>query len=410
MNQSNNKLNNNNKTIVNKNTRKCFFALILISGIIVLIILLGIFFLAKKANSKPEQNQKENNFAVEISPEDKKNCPYLNEQEMTALAENERTGIHKQDLEKLKQIPQDYIIKLWKKGYHCWDIVKLWEWNIEEKEVPDLKAEKRIGVINELFVTYDFDYLLDKSKKIREEDDIYVGGTKPLVVIVRKVSSGGKINIDKAYFNAPFTLEGKDAGFYAQRVINFTLNQEGLNPSQYEIFLLSALGTEYLGKEIKAGMGRMAGKSAGITLYLALLSALYQKPIDNKVASTGALSLSTKRTKWGKVNEQKFPLVPGTNLPVAGLKHKVLAMDKKGFNCLILSKYQSSPHLLSEWQRGGKWTGSWDGDNNKNYYEEKWREPAEDYSAVVPHEIREKITLHWAKKPLNYESYFFLAN
>lgn len=408
MNQSNNKLNNNNKIIVNKNTRKRFFALVLIST---LIILLGIFFLVKKVNSKKSQENKFDNLSTQnFSPTDEENCPYLNEQEMTVLAEDKKSGINKQDLEKLNQIPQDYIIKLWKKGYHCWDIVKLWEWNIEEKEAPDLKAEKRIGVINELFVTYDIDRLLDKSEKIEEEDDLYIGGTKPLVVIVRKVPYGGKINIDKGYFNAPFTLEGKDAGYYAQRVINFTLNQENLNPNQYEIFLLSALGAEYLGREIKAGMGRVAGKSAGSALHLALLSALYQKPIANKVASTGALSLSTKRTKWGKVNEQKFPLVPGTNLPIGGLKHKVLAMDKKGFNCLILSKYQSSPHLLSEWQRGGKWRGCWDGDHNKLYYEEKWREPAEDYQQVVPAEIRKKMKVYWTKNTSELKSFFLVAN
>ncbi|CAJ0915242.1 18529_t:CDS:1, partial [Entrophospora sp. SA101] len=42
------------------------------------------------------------------------------------------------------------------------------------------------------------------------------------------------------------------------------------------------------------------------------------------------------------------PLVPGTNLPIGGLKPKVSAAMEKGINRLMLSKYQSSPNLLSE--------------------------------------------------------------
>jgi len=72
-------------------------------------------------------------------------------------------------------------------------------------------------------------------------------------------------------------------------------------------------------------------------------------------------------------------------------------MEKKGLTKLVLSKYQSSPYLLSEWQRGGKWTGAWDGEHNKIYYEEKWREPAEDYQQVVSAEIRKKMKVYFTE-------------
>jgi predicted ATP-dependent protease len=114
------------------------------------------------------------------------------------------------------------------------------------------------------------------------------------VVIGRKVSWGGQIYIDKAYFNAPMCRDEKQSGHYVKRIINFALQQENINPDKYDIFVLSAAGRENFGQEQKIGFGRSGGKSAGSALYLALLSALAQKPLSCQVAATGALSLSTK--------------------------------------------------------------------------------------------------------------------
>jgi predicted ATP-dependent protease len=114
---------------------------------------------------------------------------------------------------------------------------------------------------------------------------------------VRKVSSDGQIHIDKGYFNGPMIREEKQAGHYVKRVVNFALQQENINPGQYDIFVLSAAGRENLGQEGKIGFGQIGGKSAGSALYLALLSALTQKPLSCQVAATGSLSLSTKRKK-----------------------------------------------------------------------------------------------------------------
>lgn len=96
------------------------------------------------------------------------------------------------------------------------------------------------------------------------------------------------------------------------------------------------------------------------------------------------------------MNEQEFIIKPGTNLPIEGLKWKTQAATKKGINRLVLSKYQSPPHLLSEWQRR-KWKGSWDSNNNKNFTEEKWI-LAENYQEVVPAETKSKIKeIHWTE-------------
>jgi len=129
---------------------------------------------------------------------------------------------------------------------------------------------------------------------------------------------------------------------------------------------------------------------------LAFLSAYHQQPISHSVTATGALSLSAKVTKRGKVNEQEFIINPGTNLPIQGLKWKTQAATEKGIDRFVLSEYQSPPCLLSEWQRR-KWKGVWDNDNNKIYTEEKWV-LAENYQEVVPAETKAKIKeVHWTE-------------
>src|SRR4051812_27532815 len=86
-------MNNNNKKTISVNKRKHFFLLFLISGTFAITILLAIIFLVKRVNSKSEQNKKETNseteFTSNLSSEDK-NCPYLNESELTTIPENKR--------------------------------------------------------------------------------------------------------------------------------------------------------------------------------------------------------------------------------------------------------------------------------------------------------------------------------
>lgn len=79
-----------------KNTKKRFFILV-ITGIIILITLLGTIFLVKKANYKNQDksiNEKETNSETNnlppLSPNDKKNCPYLNESELTTPSQKRR--------------------------------------------------------------------------------------------------------------------------------------------------------------------------------------------------------------------------------------------------------------------------------------------------------------------------------
>ncbi|CAI2175665.1 14109_t:CDS:2 [Funneliformis geosporum] len=186
----------------------------------------------------------------------------------------------------------------------------------------DIGDDLRIGVINELSVMFNFDKLgKDIPKEERKNLDKYVGLTKNMVVIVRKISGGGPIiNIDKGQSNAPMTREKKQSVHYTKKIINLFLNQVKINSANYQISVLDSFGVENFGQESKVAYGRSGGKSAGSALYLALLSAYYQKPLSQTVAATGALSLSTKIIKRGKVNEQEFTINPGTNLPVQGLK------------------------------------------------------------------------------------------
>ena len=169
-----------------------------------------------------------------------------------------------------------------------------------------------------------------------------------MVVIIRKIPGGGPIiKIDKGQSNTPVIREKKELIHHSKKIINLFLEQEKINPADYQICVLDSLGIKNFGQEGKIAYGRSAGKSAGSALYLALLSAFHKKPISQSVAATGALSLSTKIIKKGKVNEQEFTISPGTNLPIRGLKEKTQAATEKGINRLVLSKYQSPPNLLS---------------------------------------------------------------
>ena len=197
-----------------------------------------------------------------------------------------------------------------------------------------------MGVINELSVMFNWD---------GKSEDKYIGSTQNMVVIVRKIPSGGPvINISKGQFNAPMVRDEKLVGHYTKKIINLFLKQEKLNPTNYQICVLDSLGVENFVQEAKVAYGRNRGKSAGSAVYLVLLSAYHQKPISRSVAATGSLSLSTKIIKRGKVNEQEFTIPVGTNLPISGLKWKAQAATEKGINRFVLSKYQSPPHLLSE--------------------------------------------------------------
>lgn len=397
-----------------KKKKKRFLILTGLLGVILLAIII-VFAYRKNSNKKVEKSaelqQQETKINEKFKDEvgvswadETDNCPYLDENDpvMAELIARERKIIKERnkdykdkELEKLRRIPRNYVIELWKKGYHWWDIIELWDWQIPEKEVPNLKAKKRIGVINELFVMFDFEKFKDES--ISEEEwrkNPYIGGTKNLVIIVQKIVTGGPIiNISQGLFNAP-TSEKKQLGHYIKKLILFTLNRENLDPRQYKVSFLSCAGAENYGREKKIAYNRSAGKSATSATFLALLSALYQKPIAKEVAATGALTL-TKYFKKGKINGKEIQLVVETNLPIKGLKEKVAACVEKGINRLVLSKYQSSPNLLSVFLPKKK-TDSWHSDGSPVYTEEKW-DLAEDYQQVVPPENQKKMKVYFAK-------------
>lgn len=210
-----------------------------------------------------------------------------------------------------------------------------------EFEVPNLKTEKRAGVINQLGVINNPDRF---DKNLSEEEkkklDERAGSAQSLVVIMRKISGSGPIiDIDKGRTIVPGHKK-LDSAPHAKKIVNLFLEQEKINPADYQICVLDSLEAENFNQEAKVAFGKTGGKSTDSAIYLALLSAYHQKPISRSVAATGALFSSAKK---GKINEQEFTLQPGTNLPIRGLKYKTQTATEKGVDRLVLSKYQTVP-------------------------------------------------------------------
>jgi hypothetical protein len=130
-----------------------------------------------------------------------------------------------------------------------------------------------------------------------------------------------------------------------KKIIKLGFKLESINPTNYQIAILNAIGAENFGQEKKVSYGNTDGKSAGSALYLAFLSALHQKPIARSVAATGRLAGGTKKAQTAAKTEIVLPA--GTNLPIRGLKAKITGAVEKGINRFVLSKYQTFPHLLS---------------------------------------------------------------
>ena len=81
---------------------------------------------------------------------------------------------------------------------------------------------------------------------------------------------------------------------------------------------------------IPAGAIPKDGPSAGITIAIALISLLTQKPCRKDVAMTGELTLS------------------GSILPVSGIREKILAAQQSGIGTVILPKSNQSDYDILE--------------------------------------------------------------
>ena len=186
-------------------------------------------------------------------------------------------------------------------------------------------------------------------------------------------SSNPKINFDTKIQHGASPYG--DTLKYIKKLIEFILQRENINPQQCEISVLNCIGSENFGREGDVKEGMVLGKSIGVAYSLGLLSAIHQKPINQKIAATGFVSTKTKKAK---INDQKINLPAGAVLPIGGIKAKSFAATEKGINRLVLSKYQSSPFLLSE----------------KAKYDSTKEVTAEDYQQVVPTEIIEKTKVN----------------
>ncbi|KLL02684.1 MAG: hypothetical protein MRERV_77c001, partial [Mycoplasmataceae bacterium RV_VA103A] len=237
---------NQNKS---KNPKKHFLFLI-INGIFLFFLLLTIVLFIGR-NKKKEETSSENQLqlnqgAPPFADQEQSNCPYLDEKNLTTVKGICKMILNeKEDLPKWKQIPKIYIIKLWKKGYHWYDIIQLWEWKIPETDIPNLKAEKTIGTINTLSYVLGLPCSVteklktmpkaerDAWRKKMENDEL--GSTIKAIFIVRK-SLGGKINLDKKITGAsPYG----DTQKYVKELIEFVLQKENLDPQQWEVSVLN---------------------------------------------------------------------------------------------------------------------------------------------------------------------------
>lgn len=203
-----------------------------------------------------------------------------------------------------------------------------------EKDIPNLKTEKRIGVINGLAVMTDL--FSDQREGVVHE----------VVVIVRKIPNQELvINFDSKSKDILSLTKHTATNDNQKKIVNLAFRQEGVSSQGHEVSILNVIGAENFCQEEKNGYGKASGKSAGSAVYLALLSALKQKPISNRVAATGRIAGGAKKGKT--IDGKEIDLKAGDNLPIKGLKEKIPAAVEKEINLLVLSKYQTSPHLLS---------------------------------------------------------------
>jgi hypothetical protein len=116
-------------------------------------------------------------------------------------------------------------------------------------EVPDLKAEKRVGVINELGVIHNPDKLNRSIPEAeRQKLDNHAGSASNLLVIMRKFSGSVPIiNIDKGQVAIPGYK--KNVIHYTKKIINLFLEQEKISPADYQICVLDSLGAENFDRE-----------------------------------------------------------------------------------------------------------------------------------------------------------------
>jgi ATP-dependent Lon protease len=102
----------------------------------------------------------------------------------------------------------------------------------------------------------------------------------------------------------------KESAQAAQSLMKSRAEKLGIDP---DIFRKSDLHIH-----IPAGAIPKDGPSAGITLFVALVSLLTERRISKDVAMTGEISLR------------------GLVLPVGGIKEKVLAAKRAGISCVLL--------------------------------------------------------------------------
>lgn len=189
------------------------------------------------------------------------------------------------------------------KGYSKKDIKELTNWDLEASEVPDLKAEKRRGVVNTLSVVDEYD---------KE------GSCSELVIILKKSPhvKVNSLNIDEkgipnnglSSMKINQSQEFADTKDSNKEVIKFAIRKivEKGHTWEWDVYVLKA----------NNNAGTISGGSAGSGVYLTLLSAFYSDTIPKNLAITGAFKtegeeISTKiESHLIKIPMASRPLCP----------------------------------------------------------------------------------------------------
>jgi hypothetical protein len=206
-----------------------------------------------------------------------------------------------------------FLIKkeLEKKGYKSKEsckVCQIWNWEIEESELPDLKKEERIGVVKKLGVGWRKN---SENKSASTEKFISGGitwekftewykhvGIQDEFIIILKKSSKTIASIEELReININF-IGGKDEPTNRHRrntlIIGvaelFKMNESKKFCWEWDIFLI--LNNE------------STGESASTALVMALYSAYLKKPIPLNLAATGIVDKSGNITKIGSLKEK----------------------------------------------------------------------------------------------------------
>ena len=319
------------------------------------------------------------------------NIPYLDEVRPKLIAlvgehlkecEMAQIFLSNVDAKKDSTLTYDDEETLKRKGYEeRFTIERIRTWGLLNRvNLPDLNSKERVGVMKVLSVLNLSNLNGEEgsnnyktiSGKCSDELVFFLPILSPPITSreLPKLLEKDKFSF---FFNS---IDFKDRGNdYKKIVVSFFMERIIQKVGKWELgfFDLTVKGAG-------AGIMTSEGVSGTLSLYLALLSAYYQKPISCEVAATGflnigdyekiGLNLSHFRKEIAKNPRENFS--KNKISPVSGLEYKVPAAVAAGVRKLILSSEQK-----------------------------------EDYEKVVPEEIKKQLKVYYVKNVEELEKLFW---